>query len=391
MKKYLVGGAVRDILLKQPVTDRDWVVVGAKPHDLLQEGYVQVGKDFPVFLHPKTKEEYALARTERKSGLGYTGFICDFNENITLQQDLERRDLTINAIAMDENQQLVDPFHGVRDINQRILRHVSAAFTEDPLRVLRVARFAARFHHLGFTIATETLNLMQKMVLDGEIQTLTPERVWKETEKALNTKDPQIFFSILREIGALAILYPEIDKLFSIPNIHQQNLGQFTLSALKYVSEMTNENEIRFATLCCHVETINNAVKSEHPHLIQLEQLCQRCKIPNKYQKIANLACRYCELVHNIGNLSATEIVTLLNNIDVWRNPHHLQQLLIVCCADAKVINHNDRQLYQPKIILEKAYQIAKSVSIKEIIAEGFVGKDIQIELNRRRIKALSN
>ena len=178
MKKYLVGGAVRDILLKQPVTDRDWVVVGAKPHDLLQEGYVQVGKDFPVFLHPKTKEEYALARTERKSGLGYTGFICDFNENITLQQDLERRDLTINAIAMDENQQLIDPFHGVRDINQRILRHVSAAFTEDPLRVLRVARFAARFHHLGFTIATETLNLMQKMVIDGEIQTLTPERVW---------------------------------------------------------------------------------------------------------------------------------------------------------------------------------------------------------------------
>ncbi len=205
---YLVGGAVRDQLLNLPVKDRDWVIVGATPQSLIDLGYQQVGKDFPVFLHPQSKEEYALARTERKSGQGYTGFICDFSADITLEQDLIRRDLTINAMAQDLQGNLYDPYHGADDLQQRILRHVSPAFVEDPLRVLRVARFAARYHHLGFTIAPETLQLMQTLTLQSELQHLTAERVWAETEKALNEKNPEIYFETLRQVGALAVLFP---------------------------------------------------------------------------------------------------------------------------------------------------------------------------------------
>lgn len=384
MKKYLVGGAVRDLLLKQPITDQDWVIVGAEPQDLINQGFIQVGKDFPVFLHPNSKDEYALARTEIKSAKGYTGFICDFNKNITLEEDLVRRDLTINAIAMDENKQFIDPCHGIDDIHQRILRHISPAFAEDPLRVLRVARFAAKFHHLGFTVAPETLQLMQSIVARGEMETLTTERVWKETVKALITDDPHIYFSILKKCHALAILFPEIDCLFTLP-FKQQNLGQFTLTALKWLSNMTKEPETRFASLCCHVGLLD----SQMPKLMQLEQLCERLRISNQYKKIASIAARYYQQVHNIEQLSATEIVNLLNNIDVWRNPHHLQQLILVSYADAKASTNNEQLVYPAKDSLQKAYEIAKAVSVKAIIAEGFVGKEIQIELKKRRIEAL--
>lgn len=217
MKVYLVGGAVRDQLLNLAIADRDWVIVGADPQTLLKQGYQQVGKDFPVFLHPKTQEEYALARTERKIGSGYTGFDCYAAPDVTIEQDLQRRDLTVNAIAQAEDGSLVDPYHGVDDLNQRILRHVSDAFTEDPLRVLRVARFAARYHWLGFTVAPETLQLMQQIAESGELTELTAERVWTETEKALNSRSPQVYFDILRQCGALAVLFPEIDYLFGSP------------------------------------------------------------------------------------------------------------------------------------------------------------------------------
>lgn len=392
MKKYLVGGAVRDLLLNIPVVDRDWVIVGAKSQDLLNQGYVQVGKDFPVFLHPQTKEEYALARTERKNGKGYTGFICDFNDQITIEQDLERRDLTINAIAMDENHHFIDPYYGIKDIKKRILRHVSPAFAEDPLRVLRVARFAARLHYLGFTIAPETMHLMKTIVAQGEMQTLTAERVWKETEKALNTVNPEVYFSVLNKCSALAILFPQIAALFNITTVNQSNLGFETLLCLNQVASMTKETEVRFAALCYQFDKIE--AKSDYQQNKQtginlIEQLTNKVRIPNNYKKIAQLACRYYDQIQHVFNLSPQQIVELLNHLDVWRNPHHLEQVILISHADAKTTNCDNDLIYLQKNYLEQAYYIAKNVSVQQIIQEGFQGKEIQIELNQRRVFAL--
>lgn len=253
MKTYLVGGAVRDGLLNLPLKDKDWVVVGATPGQMLALGYTQVGRDFPVFLHPENHQEYALARTERKSGNGYTGFICYSAPDVTLEQDLARRDLTINAIARDAEGQYYDPYGGRADIEQRILRHVSAAFNEDPLRVLRVARFAARFAHLNFRIAAETMALMRSMADSGELNHLTAERVWKETESALLTRNPQVFFQVLRDCGALAILFPELDNLYGVPapeKWHPEiDSGVHSLMTLAMVAHLSPELDVRFATL----------------------------------------------------------------------------------------------------------------------------------------------
>lgn len=253
MKTYLVGGAVRDGLLDLPLKDKDWVVVGASPRQMLQLGYQQIGRDFPVFLHPDSHEEYALARTERKSGQGYTGFVCYSAPDVTLEQDLARRDLTINAIARDTDGNYYDPYGGRSDLQQRLLRHVSAAFNEDPLRVLRVARFAARFADLNFRIADETLALMQTMTDSGEPQHLTAERVWKETESALQTPNPQVFFQVLRDCGALAVLFPELDKLYGVPapaKWHPEiDTGVHTLMTLAMAARLSPEIEIRFAAL----------------------------------------------------------------------------------------------------------------------------------------------
>jgi len=253
VKTYLVGGAVRDALLKLPVKDRDWVVVGATPEAMLAQGFQQVGRDFPVFLHPHSREEYALARTERKSGNGYTGFVTWSAPDVTLEQDLQRRDLTINAIAQRENGELIDPFHGERDLQARLLRHVSDAFNEDPLRVLRVARFAARFAHLNFRIADETQALMRQMAASGELSHLTAERVWKETEKALTSRNPQVYFQTLRDCGALEVLFPELDRLFGIPapaKWHPEiDTGVHTLMTLTMAASLSDEIDVRFATL----------------------------------------------------------------------------------------------------------------------------------------------
>lgn len=237
MQTYLVGGAVRDQLLQRPVKDNDWVVVGATPDDMIKLGYEQVGADFPVFLHPKTKEEYALARTERKSGKGYQGFVCDFSSDVTLEDDLLRRDLTINAMAQDENGHITDPFHGQRDLKEKWLRHVSPAFQEDPLRVLRVARFCARFAHLGFRVADETMELMKAMVSDNELDHLVAERVWTETQRALTETSPDVYFRVLKECGALKVWFPELDILFGIPQPEKHHpeidTGEHALYALK--------------------------------------------------------------------------------------------------------------------------------------------------------------
>lgn len=402
MKKYLVGGAVRDFLLKHPITDSDWVIVGATPQELLAQGYTQVGNDFPVFLHPKTKEEYALARTERKSGQGYAGFVCDFNKTITLEQDLERRDLTINAIAMDDQNNFIDPFGGIDDLNNKLLRHVSPAFQEDPLRVLRVARFAARFHHLGFTIAPETLLLMTNIVKLGEIDYLTAERVWKETEKALATDDPQIYFEVLRHCGALSILFPELDRLFGIPQPpkwHPEiDCGIHTLLALKQSAKLTTALDVRFAVLC-HDVGKGLTSPAQWPHHKQhrehgvelLAQLSERLRVPNHYKKVATFVCRYHDEVHHIETQPSMDIVLLLNHIDVWRNPDHLEKLILSSLADFRGRQGFEDKPYPQAIFLQNAYFIAKSVSIQEIIKSGIQGSAIQQELLNRRIKALDD
>lgn len=359
-KIYLVGGSVRDRLLHLPVVDHDWVVVGATPSELLALGYQQVGKDFPVFLHPITKEEYALARTERKSGKGYTGFICDFSKDITLEQDLIRRDLTINAIAMDEDGNLVDPYHGIDDIKLKLLRHVSPAFREDPLRVLRVARFAARYYHLGFRIASETQKLMEEMVLAGEINTLTPERVWKETEKALASADPQVYFQVLKQCGALAILFPSLTLSYTVAD------------ALKKSTLLTDDLTVRFAVLFGELTT-------------EAEKLCSQIKASNQYTKLAIMVQQYRLKVENVTQLTAEQIIDLFNRIDVWRNPHHLNQLIIASQSYAKT------ESFPQAKYLERAYKLAHGVNVQNIIAEGYKGKLIQDELQKRRIEALLN
>lgn len=359
-KIYLVGGSVRDRLLHLPVVDHDWVVVGATPSELLALGYQQVGKDFPVFLHPITKEEYALARTERKSGKGYTGFICDFSKDITLEQDLIRRDLTINAIAMDEDGNLVDPYHGIDDIKLKLLRHVSPAFREDPLRVLRVARFAARYYHLGFRIASETQKLMEEMVLAGEINTLTPERVWKETEKALASSDPQVYFQVLKQCGALAILFPSLTLSYTVAD------------ALKKSTLLTDDLTVRFAVLFGELTT-------------EAEKLCSQIKAPNQYTKLAIMVQQYRLKVENVTQLTAEQIIDLFNRIDVWRNTHHLNQLIIASQSYAKT------ESFPQAKYLERAYKLAHGVNVQNIIAEGYKGKLIQDELQKRRIEALLN
>lgn len=401
MKTYLVGGAVRDKLLNAAIVDRDWVVVGATPQNMLEQGFIQVGKDFPVFLHPKTKEEYALARTERKSGQGYNGFICDFNQDITLEQDLLRRDLTINAIAMDDDGHFIDPYHGINDLHQRILRHVSPAFAEDPLRVLRVARFAAKYHHYGFTIAQETLQLMTAIVESGEINHLTAERVWKETEKALATEDPQIYFDVLRKCNALAILFPELNNLFGIPQPEKWHpeidSGIHTLLALKQSALLTADLEVRFAVLC-HDFGKALTLPEQLPHhtghgekgITLVNQLCTRLKIANNYKKVACMICRYHDETHYINEMSAENIVALLNGIDVWRTPKHLEQLILSSLADFRGRENFANKPYPQAEYLKEAYIIAKSVSIQEIIATGLQGKAIQEELTYRRIIKLN-
>lgn len=402
MKVYLVGGAVRDSLLQLPVTERDWVVVGSTPKQLLQQGYEQVGKDFPVFLHPKTREEYALARTERKSGSGYTGFICDFESNITLEQDLIRRDLTINAIAQDDKGNLIDPYHGIQDINAKILRHISPAFREDPLRVLRVARFAARFHHLGFTIAPETISLMQDIVADGEISHLTPERVWKETEKALTTQNPQVYFAVLRQCHALKILFPELNNLFGVPapaKWHPEvDSGVHTLLALKQATELTDELEVRFAVICHDFgKALTPPEKWPHhyghgPAAIPLiKQFCNRLKIPNTFRDTAIRVCKYHDTVHIIAELRSNTLITLLDSIDVWRSPHHLEQLLIASEADHRGRTGFEHMPYPQADYLQQVYHVAKQIPVQHIIAAGFTGKDIQTELHRQRTVAVEN
>lgn len=400
MKTYLVGGAVRDELLGLPVSDRDYVVVGSTPEAMLAQGYQQVGKDFPVFLHPKTHEEYALARTERKTGSGYTGFSCYSAPDVTIEDDLLRRDLTINAIAKDPQGQLTDPYHGVNDLNQRILRHVSDAFAEDPLRVLRVARFAARYVAQGFRIAPETLSLMQSMTASGELQHLTAERVWAETEKALTSDAPQVYLEVLRQCGALAALFPEIDNLFGVPapaKWHQEiDTGIHTLMVLQMAAQLSQDINIRFAALCHDVgkALTPKEVWPSHPNhgeagIALIDNLCDRLKIPNNARELARLAARFHDKVHVINRLSAVELIQLFDGLDSWRKPERVAQLSLISEADARGRAGLEQQAYPQGQFLRQAFTVAQAVSVKPIIEQGFQGSQIREELTRQRIETV--
>lgn len=406
MKIYLVGGAVRDQLLGLPVKDRDWIVVGADPSTLLSLGYQQVGKDFPVFLNPKTKEEYALARTERKAGVGYTGFICDFSPTITLEQDLIRRDLTINAMAQSEDGEIIDPYGGKQDLENRILRHISPAFSEDPLRVLRVARFAARYHSLGFKIASETLALMTELALSGELQHLTTERIWLETEKALNEKNPEIYFETLHKTGALSVLFSEIDALHGVPNPvkHHPEVDSFihTMLVLKQAVNLTennpilNKSAVRFAAIC---HDLGKALTPQNilPHHYGHEQagikptrsLCKRLKVPSYFQELAELTCEFHTHIHKAFELRAETVITLFNRFDVWRKPQRFQEFLQVCLADTRGRTGFENKDYPQIDYINQLLKAANEVDVQQVIADGFEKQEIRNELTKRRILAV--
>lgn len=373
MKHYLVGGAVRDHLLGIPVVDRDWVVVGSTPADMLQAGFKSVGKDFPVFLHPDSHEEYALARVERKTGPGYHGFEFTTDSSVTLEEDLSRRDLTINAIAQRDDGELVDPFNGQKDVDNRVLRHVSHAFVEDPVRILRVARFMARFSHLGFTIADETLELMRSMVRDGEADNLVAERVWQEMSGALTARSPQAFIQTLRECGALAVILPEVDALFGVPQPakwHPEiDSGIHTLMVLEQASLSSEQLDVRFAALCHDLgkaTTPADILPSHHGHekrgAALTETLCERLRVPRKTRDLAVLTARWHTHSHRSRELRPAKLTEMLQSMDVVRKPERFEQFLLTCAADARGRLGHEQSEYPQATFLQQAAEVFRQV-----------------------------
>ena len=398
VQRYLVGGAVRDSLLGYPFHERDWVVVGATPQQMLDLGYQQVGKDFPVFLHPQTKEEHALARTERKNGKGYTGFSVYAAADVTLEQDLLRRDLTINAIARADDGTLVDPFGGVADIKQKILRHVSDAFAEDPLRVLRVARFYARYAHLGFSVAADTQALMRR--LSDELSTLTPERVWQETAKALSEQTPQAYFQLLRDTAALATLMPELDALWGVPQPPQWHpeidTGVHMLMVLQQAALLSPRLDIRFAAL---VHDLGKGITRpelwpshhghEHTGLPLIKQLCDRLRVPNDCRELALLVCEYHQLIHRARELKSSTVLKLFDAVDLWRKPQRLDDILLCCAADLRGRTGFEQAEYPQADYLQALANAARQVTAKELVAQGLTGEAIKQGLQRGRLAAI--
>ncbi|WP_197412222.1 multifunctional CCA addition/repair protein [Rheinheimera sp. EpRS3] len=398
MQRYLVGGAVRDSLLGYPFHERDWVIIGATPQQMLDAGYQQVGKDFPVFLHPQTKEEHALARTERKSGKGYTGFTVYAAPDVTLEQDLLRRDLTINAIAQADDGSLVDPFGGVADIRQKILRHVSDAFAEDPLRVLRVARFYARYAHLGFSVASETQALMRR--LSDELSTLTPERVWQETAKALSEQTPQAYFQLLYDTGALQILMPELAALWGVPQPPQWHpeidTGVHTLMVLQQAAVLSPRLDIRFAAL---VHDLGKGVTKpelwpahhghEHTGLPLIKQLCERLRVPNDCRDLALLVCEYHQLVHRARELKSSTVLKLFEAIDLWRKPERLDAILLCCTADLRGRTGFEQADYPQASYLQALATAARSTNARDLVAQGLTGEAIKQGLQKARLNSI--
>ncbi len=400
MQIYKVGGAVRDRLLGRPVTETDWLVVGAHAEELLARGFRPVGADFPVFLHPETGEEYALARTERKSGRGYGGFVFHASPEVTLEEDLIRRDLTVNAMAEDADGRIIDPYGGQRDLADRLLRHVSPAFAEDPLRVLRVARFAARYAPLGFRVADETLALMRELAASGELAALTAERVWKETERALLEPRPDLFVQVLRDCGALRALLPEVDALFGVPQTasHHPEVdsGVHVLMVLRQCAEHAQPLAVRWA---CLLHDLGKGltdprhwprhIAHEQRGLPLIEAVNARCKAPRECAELALLVGEYHTHAHRALELRAQTLAELFQHFDLYRRPERFEQFLAACEMDARGRLGFEQRAYPQADYLRAAAAVARGVAVQPLLAQGFKGAELGEALKRARLAAL--
>ena len=401
MQIYRVGGAVRDKLLNYPCHENDWVVVGSSPEEMVALGYRPVGQDFPVFIDPRSGEEYALARTERKSGVGYGGFTFHTSPDISLEDDLIRRDLTINAMAESDDGSITDPYGGQQDLENKVLRHVSDAFAEDPLRVLRVARFAARYAHLGFTIAPETRELMSAIVNRGEMTALVAERVWKETQRALCERSPDVFIETLRSCGALAVLLPEVEALFGIEqraDYHPEiDTGIHTLMALQQSALLSDKATIRFTVL---VHDLGKAITPkdilprhtghEARGLPLVKQVCDRLKVPNQHRQLAMVVTEYHLMCHKSLEFKPENLLKLLTVIGALKSADKLDDFLLCCMADAKGRKGLEHQDYEPNTYMRAAREAVIKVDVADLVANGLKGADIGIHLKQRQIDALS-
>ncbi|WP_428353088.1 multifunctional CCA addition/repair protein [Methyloprofundus sp.] len=401
MKAYLVGGAVRDTLLNLPVRERDWVVIGETPEAMITRGYTEVGKDFPVFLHPQTKDEYALARTERKTTHGYTGFAVHATPDISLEDDLIRRDLTINAMAIMDNGEIFDPYGGQQDLANKVFRHISPAFCEDPVRVLRIARFCARYQHLGFSIAPETQELLQQMVVQGEIDHLVPERVWAETVKALGEKSPAAYFQALRDCGALARIFPELDALFGVPQPAQHHpeidTGVHVLMVLEQATLLSDKCTVRFAALMHDLgKALTPAEKwpSHHGHetlgIDALKTLAQRLRVPNNYQKLALQVMQYHTHCHRAFELRPSTLCDMLVSIGAFKAENQLNDFLLACEADARGRTGFEQTDYPQVDYIRAAQKAAKRIDSSAISDCNIQGKQIGQEIHRLRTHEIS-
>lgn len=399
LQYYLVGGAVRDRLLGRPIKDRDWVVTGATPADMQALGFRPVGKDFPVFLHPQTHEEYALARTERKTAKGYHGFEFYTDPNTTLLEDLQRRDLTINALAETPTGEVIDPYGGQADLEKRVLRHVSAAFAEDPVRILRVARFHARYAQEGFSVAPETMELMRSMVESGEVDSLVPERVWQELEKALKEPNPECFIQTLRDCGALAVLFPELERLFGVPQPAQHHpeidTGIHTLMVLQRATQLSHSSIIRFAALTHDLGkglTPPDILPKHHGHEERsyelVRGLCQRFRAPKEFQQLAELTARYHTHIHRAFEQQAKTCLNVLEKCDAFRKPERFEALLIACQADSQGRIGFEQRPYPQADFFRAVLQACQAVNVQAIIQRGLKGEQIRERLHRERLTA---
>lgn len=401
MHVYLVGGAVRDRLLGRPVNERDYVVVGATPEAMEAAGYRAVGRDFPVFLHPRTQEEYALARTERKTARGYHGFQFNAAPDVPLEQDLERRDLTINAIAQDDGGELIDPFGGRADLENRILRHVSPAFSEDPVRLLRLARFAAQLAPWGFEIADETRALLRELVASGEVDALVPERVWAECEKALASPAPRRFIEVLRECGALTVLLPELEHLFGVPQpakYHPEiDTGVHTLMVLDQATRLSDAPEVRFAALTHDLgkaDTPEDILPAHHGHeersVTHIKALAERLRIPRRYRDLAIRVARHHGLAHRLFELRPKTVMKLIEGLDALRRPENVEPFLLAVEADFRGRTGWEERPYPQADALRRAVEAAAAVSPQPLIEAGYQGPQLGEALRRERIRAIA-
>lgn len=400
LERYLVGGAVRDELLGLAVKDRDYVVIGSTAEDMIAAGFKPVGRDFPVFLHPTTKEEYALARTERKTARGYHGFTFHADPNVTLEEDLQRRDLTINAMARDPSGAVIDPFGGQADLHQKTLRHVSPAFAEDPVRVLRIARFAARFAPLGFRVAEETQALMRDMVASGEVDALVAERVWQEVRAALDEPQPSAFFECLRRCGALARLLPELDRLWGVPQTAKYHpeidTGVHAMMALDVAAAHGMDNIVRYAVLVHDLGkgiTPAHVLPSHRGHdeagVPLVEAVSKRWRVPAEYREVAVAVARWHLRSHRVLEMTARKVLKLLQGVDALRRPQRLDWFIQACLADVRGRLARAQTPYPQGDFLLAAADAARGVDTEGLRARGLAGPALGEAIRRERIKAI--